>query len=128
MIDEKKLQKDMKALGLTRAEVLQMYKDDEAIDHGEKLFELSAEQEKVAKKMRQADRAPTAYKFPKKARKPNEEKRHIIQIIKTLLEGFTLNETGENTVKVSNVERQIDFTLGNNSYSIQLICHRKAKG
>ena len=128
MIDEKKIQKDMKALGLTREEVLQMYKDDEAIDHGEKLFELSAEQEKVAKKMRQADRTPTAYKFPKKERKPNEEKRHIIQIVKTLLEAFTLNETGENTVAVSNVERQIDFTLGDNSYSVQLICHRKAKG
>ena len=64
MIDEKKVQKDMKALGLTREEVLQMYKDDEAIDHGEKLFELSAEQEKVAKKMRQADRTP--HIFPRR--------------------------------------------------------------
>lgn len=120
MIDEAKIQKDMKALDLTREEVLQMYADDDAIDHNAKLFELTDEQKKVEKKMRQADRKPTAYKFQKRERKPNEEKRELISMLAEALSEME-------GMKVSNPERQIDFTVGENEYSIQLICHRKKK-
>ena len=50
-------------LGLTDAEIQQVLEDDKRIDKGEKLFELSAEQEKASKQARQADRKPTVYKL-----------------------------------------------------------------
>ena len=63
-----KLQHLMKTLDLTEEEAKQVIADDDAIDHGADLFALSPEQKKVEKKMRQADRKPTAYKFAKKER------------------------------------------------------------
>jgi hypothetical protein len=121
MPNEAKILKDMKTLGITREEVLQMYADDKKIDKGAKLFEQNAQQKAVSKKMRQADRKPTAYKFEKRERKPNDEKRQIIDYMKNALGNFA----GE--VTVSNIERQVDFNIGDNAYSIQLICHRKPK-
>ena len=44
----------LRKLGLTDAEIEQVLADDKRIDKGEKLFELSAEQEKASKQ------APTA--------------------------------------------------------------------
>ena len=40
----------MKVLDIPEAEAIQLVMDDKAVDKGEKLFELSAEQKKVAKK------------------------------------------------------------------------------
>ena len=68
----------MQVLDLTEEEAKQVLADDDAIDHGAKLFELNSEQQKVAKKMRQADRKVSAYKFPKKERKANNAKRAIM--------------------------------------------------
>ena len=47
-------------LGLTDEEIKQVLADDKRIDKGEKLFELSAEQERESKKARNVGRAPTA--------------------------------------------------------------------
>ena len=46
---EEQIQKMMKALGISREEALEVIADDKRIDKGEKLFELSAEQEKASK-------------------------------------------------------------------------------
>lgn len=57
----------------------------------------------------------------KRERKPNEEKRDIIEIF---------SETAKNSfenVEIVNVERQIDFTIGENHYSLTITCHRKPK-
>lgn len=53
----------MQTLGISAEEAKQLMEDDAKIDKGEKLFELSADQKKVEKKMRQADRKPTVYKL-----------------------------------------------------------------
>lgn len=61
----------------------------------------------------------------KRERKPNEEKRLIIT---ELWHFFVTNAqiSAENAETV-NPERQIDFKIGENHYSVTLTCHRKPK-
>lgn len=49
---EEEILKLMTKLDISREEALEILEDDKKIDKGEKLFELSKEQEKVAKNMR----------------------------------------------------------------------------
>lgn len=66
-------------------------------------------------------------KQTKRERKPNDEKRTIMNWLRVLFEGFQLN--GEcSDVNVTNVEKEISFFIGENHYSLSLICHRKPKG
>lgn len=54
-------------------------------DRGEKLFELTPQQKKVEKEMRQAGRAPTVYKFENRTRKADEMKKCILsQLVKAI--------------------------------------------
>lgn len=61
----------------------------------------------------------------KRERKPNEEKREIIQD----LNGFLVNHCQDyiSLVEIANVEREITFKIGENVYSLTLTCHRKPK-
>lgn len=126
MVQEELVQKHMKNLDITREEAIQLIADDIAIDKGANLFKLTPEQEKEAKKARQADRkAPTAYNFPKKERKANPTKASIIAELATFLQ-----ENSENAcenVEITNKERMIAFKIGENAYEITLIQKRKAK-
>ena len=116
---EKKIAQLMKALDCTREEALQIIADDEAIDKGEKLFELDAEQKKVAKEMTKTTaKDKKTVKTPRK-RAENAEKRMIIDEIFTVL-----TKIAENVDK-KNVEREISFTIGEKNYSITLTQHRK---
>ena len=127
MIDEKRIADTMKKLDLTREEVLEMFADDAKVDKGADLNPLTPEQEAVARKMRQADRKPTLYKWDtkKRERKPNELKREIIDDFYTfLLENWP--ETAENA-EIKNIEREITFDLGGESFSLTLVQHRKPK-
>lgn len=124
MIDEKKIAHDMKVLDLTREEVLAMYADDDAINHDAKLFELSAEQKKVVKQMKRADKKKPTEPV-KRERKPNELKRQIIDDLFTFIcENWP--EVAKNA-NIENIERQIDFSFADISFSLQLIQHRKPK-
>lgn len=123
---EAQIERTMKALEVTREEALEILAEDDEIDKGADLHPLTAEQEKVVKKMRQADRKPTVYNWQKKReRKPNELKREIID---DLFGFFCENwpEVAENG-NIVNPERQIDFELGGESFSITLTQHRKPK-
>lgn len=117
MTTEEKISAHIKNLGITRAEAIQLIADDLAIDKGAKLFELTPEQEKEAKKARQADRKPTAYNFPKKEKKDNTAKREIIQ---KLAEALTEAED----VQLVNAEREITFRANGVKYKIVLSCPR----
>ena len=77
-MDEKRIQELMTTLDISRDEAIQVLKDDDAIEHGEKLFELTPEQKKAEKKARKTG-TRTVYNFTKRERKPNEEKSAIIQ-------------------------------------------------
>lgn len=109
----------MKTLDLTEQEAREMLADDAKIEKGADLFPLSQEQKATEKKMRQADRKPTAYKFTTRERKPNLAKREIIQTLDDALCDIADNVT------VTNVERQIDFELDGVRYRIVLSAPRK---
>lgn len=117
------IQKMMKNLGLTEQEARELLADDAKIDRGQKMaFDLTPEQEKNAKKARATGtKKPTAYKFENRKRKENTEKRDILKAIFELAE-----DCWDNAVLV-NPERQVDFHLNGNHYSITLTCHRPPK-
>lgn len=117
------IQKMMKNLGLTEQEARELLADDAKVDKGQKMaFDLTPEQEKNAKKARATGtKKPTAYKFENRKRKENTEKRDILKALFELAE-----DCWDNAVLV-NPERQIDFHLNGNHYSITLTCHRPPK-
>ena len=113
------VKKMMKALDITEAEALQLIEDDKRIDKGEKLFELTAEQQAVAKKYRQGDRKPTVYNFNTRERKADNDKRELIALLNA-----TLNEVTTCEPTVTNPERQIDFLYKGKKYRVVLAAPR----
>ena len=125
MTNEELIQKHMTNLNISRAEAIQLIEDDRKIDKGAKLFELNPEQEKAAKKARQADRKPTVYNFTQRERKANPTKASIIAELATFLQ-----ENSENAcenVEITNKERQIAFCISNVKYELTLVQKRTTK-
>ena len=114
------IQKLMKNLGLTEQEARELLADDTKVDKGQKMdFDLTPEQEKNAKKARATGtKKPTAYKFENRKRKENPEKRDILKAV------FELAEDCWDNAELVNPERQVDFHLNGNHYSLTLTCHR----
>ena len=109
-------------LGMSEAEAREVLAADKAIDRGEKMpFDLPKDKEKATRQYRQADRAkPFIPDLKPRERKPNEEKREIIQLLET-----TLCEELDADVTVTNIERQLDFTYNGTRYRIVLSAPRK---
>lgn len=68
----------------------------------------------------------------KRERKPNEEKRSLIEQIASRMEDFhrmdeEIPASGVDLVEIVNPEREITFKIGENCYSLTLTCHRKPK-
>ena len=109
----------LRKLGLTDAEIEQVLADDKRIDRGEKLFELSDEQKQAEKKVRQADRTPTVYKFQKRERKQNTGKRAIMEHLEK-----AVGEIAEE-INLLNPEREMEFFIDGKKYKIVLSEPRK---
>ena len=118
---EEKIAKLMKLLDCTREEAISVIEDDKRIDKGEKLFELTAEQKKVAKQScATGTKKRTVYKFDSaKSKKKDTEKEEIVQKFFEFAQNFTEN------CEIVNANREISFELGGNSYSLVLSKHRK---
>ncbi len=111
----------MTKLDCTEEEALEILADDDAIDHGEKLFELTPEQQKVSKAARSVDRKPAeAGKKQKRERKPDDTKRQLIADIRVLLEGL-----GAEDMEITNIERQLDFKVEGRRFRVVLSAPRK---
>ena len=124
--DEKWIQSTMKALDLTREEAIEMWMDDHDIDQGKaKDFDLDPEKQKVVKEMTKAGGKARAKETKPRERKPNNEKRTIIQDLSDFLVNNCQNYI--NSVEIANIEREITFKIGENDYSLTLTCHRKPK-
>lgn len=82
---------------------------------------------KVAQKYAHAGvrKQPTAYKFDKRERKPNATKGGLI----TELADFLTNNSGFEVkeVAITNKERQIAFTIGDDNFELTLVQKRKPK-
>lgn len=123
MISEAKIAKVMKSLGLNRYEAIEMLQDDEAIEKGEKLFELDEEQKKAVKKATSTGthkRTPTS-----RERKIDEEKKFLISFfeccIRENLYDAPLEEINTKT------ETEVNFKYRDNYYTLRLIKHRPPK-
>jgi hypothetical protein len=116
-MDEKKIQALMKSLDVSRDEAIQIIKDDEDIDDGKKLFELTPEQEKNSKKARQVSRG--ASKTPvKRERKADNDKRELINTLNNAILSVGTD------IQVTNIEREIIFKYNNRKFKIVLSAPR----
>ena len=105
----------MKKLDLTEAEAEQLIADDLAIEKGADLFPLSKEQKQAEKKMRQAGKAPTAYKFTKRERKADNDKQLLLHL---------LAESVNCPVEIVNAEREFTFVYNDKKYKVVLSAPR----
>lgn len=118
MADEKRIKALMDTLDLTREEALQVIADDEAIDHGAKMFELDPELAAGAKKARQVGRK--AGTPNKRERKEDADKRLLIEQIENALRATPVNADCE----VTNPEREIVFTYNGRKFKVVLSAPR----
>ena len=119
---EKLISKHMNLLGISREEAEQLIADDEAIDKGAKLFELTAEQEKASKQARQAERKPTVYNLDntggKRSKKEDADKATLLNAL------FTAIQPMCDTYEVTNAEREFCFTYNGTKYKVVLSAPR----
>lgn len=112
----------LRKLGLTDAEIQQVLEDDKRIDKGEKLFELSAEQEKASKQARQADRKPTVYKLDnkdgKRSKKSDNDKADLMNAL------FFAILPMCDIYEVTNAEREFWFTYHGRKFKVVLSAPR----
>lgn len=118
----------MRKAGFTEEEIRDMLEADARIDKGEKLFEQTAEQKAVTKKMTQARAAVNAYgKKVTRERKPNEVKRKIMQFIFDALRVNSGCQPLAPNAELTNPERTIDFQIDGRNFTLTLTEHRAPK-
>lgn len=125
-MDENKIAEMMKLLDLTRDEAIELINEDKEVDRmtvKQAESDLTAEQKKAIKKIKggaKSVKAVNAYgKTVTRERKADETKRELINILQE-----SLNEVAEN-LEVTNIERQIDFTVKGRKFRIVLSAPRK---
>ena len=113
---EERIKAIMKSLDCSREEALEILADDEAIEKGEKLFELTDAQKKASKDARKISRKPSEQKA-KRERKADEEKRFLINLLdEALVNGFDCSQ-----IEISNIERQIDFVSAESGRKFRIV-------
>lgn len=111
---------NMRNLGITREECVQMWLDDEGFTTNDEVVAMS-EKAKTAGAGAKATGEKTKRNPP--VRKPDDVKRSIIEALAEFI------ETSDNAsnVTITNVERMIAFSLGEDNYEVTLIKKRPAK-
>lgn len=120
---EKQIQA-LKNLGLTDNEIAEVLADDEKIDKGVKLFELSKELEEGAKKARNAGNCKGYTKPTNREKKVDNDKRELIYIIKNALTNPLCGNLPVENLEILNPEREMTFTHNDKKYKIVLSCPR----
>ena len=116
--DKAQIQNFMTVLKISEQERQELLSYDKAVDKGTATeYELTPEQKKISKERRRAENR--TYTFTQREKKADNEKQEIISKIATLF--------AENAV-ITNKEREVALTIGDNEYSITLIKHRTKKG
>ena len=129
---EKQIQA-MRKLGMSEEEIAEVLEADKKIDQGEKLFELSAEQEKASKQARQADRKPRAYDLDntggKRSKKADDNKKKIVNRLTDTLENWFESDSqctynACTNIEITNPEREFTFTYNGTKYRVTLSAPR----
>ena len=116
----------MQILNVSATEADEILAYDKLVEQGKPTpYDFTPEQEKATRKYRQADRKPTAYKFTQRERKPNATKGGLIAELHEFLSENSQFST-EN-VEIVNKERQIRFTIGEDTFELTLVQKRKPK-
>ena len=115
-IPDAEIQHNMKALGISEEEAVSMWLDDNDYTENEVVEELT----KKAKSVKRYEQAEKPRKKTVKERKVDEEKKHLINILVTSLNGEVSN------ISVKN-EAEISFICNENSYTVKLVKHRPPK-
>ena len=119
---EEKIHQLMMKLDINRNEAIELMFADQAIDKGEKLFELSQEGKQVEKQMRQADRAVNAYgKKVQRERKVDDVKSGLIELLTNVIQEQPMC----NSLTVINAEREFEFMWAGKKYKVVLSAPRK---
>lgn len=120
-------QRIMYNLKCTEEEAEEILAMDKEIDKGNRVyFDMSKEEEKEAKKFINVDtkKKPIIFDNKPRERKPNEEKGFLITSLNDFLENADI---GIENLKITNKERQIAFSVGDNDYELTLVQKRKPK-
>ena len=118
----------MRVLKVSAEEADEIIKADKAIDKGERMeFDLTPEQEKMAKKFANTHerKKPITFDNKPRQRKENPTKAAIIAELAKFLE--EISENACENVEITNKERQIAFKIGENAYELTLVQKRKPK-
>ena len=133
MIQMNKQIQAMRKLGMSEEEIAEVLEADKKIDQGEKLFELTAEQEKASKQARQADRKPKIYNLDntggKRNRKADDNKKKIIGRLTDTLENWFESDSqctynACSNIEITNPEREFTFTYNGTKYRVTLSAPR----
>ena len=122
---EQTIEKHIKLLGCTREEAIDIIETDKIIDKGGRTqYDLSKEEEKLAMKISGVNerKAKSADNKRGKVRAENPTK---ADLIKFLFESLT--EYDCQNLNITNKERQIAFSIGDNDYELTLVQKRKKK-
>jgi hypothetical protein len=132
-MDEKRISHLMEKLSIPREEAISLLEFDKQVDKmksSEVDNDLSAEQKETVKKARQADRAPTVYKFQKRERKSDTTKADIITLIFNALQNEVATNSTEvlhidaQNIEITNSERELTFTVDGRKFKIVLSAPR----
>lgn len=119
-IPEEFIEGNIRGLGITRAEAIDMYLSDEGLLENEIVAELTAKAKDAG-----VGAKATGEKKERKApvRKPDEVKRAVI----AGLAEYIATQAGVTGAEVTNIERMIAFELGGDKFEITLTKKRKPK-
>jgi hypothetical protein len=117
MTREQEIENNMKLLQISREEAEQLYDDD----HSDEVLPEVAEMEKKAKSMKRRYETDKTAERKKSTRTPKIDTEKV-EIINTIAEMLVADE-----LKITNIQREITFKIGENDYSLVLTKHRKNK-
>ena len=126
MVDEKRIAMLMKKLDITREEALELEGYDADVNKGKKTqYDLTPEQEKVAKKMTHVTEYAKSASV-KRERKPNELKEAIVAELADYLAEEAQGQVYED-VTVTNKSRMIAFSVNGKRFELALVEKREPK-
>ena len=119
-IPDKEIQNNMRLLGISKEEAIQMWLEDNDYLENEIVVELT----KKAKENKAVDhgaKADKERKPVKRERKPDLEKENLIQMFADCLKNAGYD------AEITNKSKLIEFTVGENHYKLDLVRQRPPK-
>lgn len=116
-IPDAEIEKNMKALEISKEEAIEMWLFDNDYEDNEEVEEMTVK----AKAVKRYEKGDKPRKAVKKERKVDEEKKELLNLCRIPIEG-----AGGIVTNVKN-EAEFSFTFGNNCYTVKLVKHRPPK-